>query len=165
MKAIIFTFALLLSLPLLNAQKNHASRSTNDVDINRLAGYWYEIGHLASADGNELKNVCMKFGKKDKEHMQRDVIGYNTKGHKVKVKNSLTYLGDGMFNDDEEGDMLVVLSVDKDYQSMLIGTADMQNLWVMGRSKTMSYKVYQKMVKKAADLNYDTTDVQLASQK
>jgi apolipoprotein D and lipocalin family protein len=164
MKGIIITLSILLSLPLLNAQKDTHSK-TADVDINRLSGYWYQIAYLPADNGKELKNVCIKFGKKDKEHIQRDVIGYNDKGSKVKVKNNLTYLGSGMFNDDEEGDMFVILSVDSKYQNMLIGSIDMQSLWVVSRTKEMSPKMYKKLLAKAGDLNYDVADVQLTSHK
>jgi apolipoprotein D and lipocalin family protein len=164
MKGIIITLSILLSLPLLNAQKGAHSKTT-DVDINRLSGYWYQIAYLPAEDGKELKNVCIKFGKKDKEHIQRDVIGYNDKGRKVKMKNNLTYLGSGMFNDDEEGDMFVILSVDSKYQNMLIGSTDMQSLWVVSRTKEMSPKMYKKLLAKAGDLNYDVADVQLTSHK
>jgi lipocalin len=165
MRALILSLSILLSLPLLNAQSNAHKKTVNNIDINRLSAYWYQIAHLPTADGNELKNVCIKFGKKDKEHIQRDVIGYTDKGNKVKVKNNLTYLGSGMFNDDEEGDMFVILSVDSKYQNMLIGSSDMQYLWVVSRTKQISPKTYKKLLAKASDLNYDIADVQLTSHK
>lgn len=164
MKAVILTLCTFVCLPLLHAQNNVRLKSGSDADMNRISGYWYEISSMPGADGTKLSNVCVKLGKKDKEHMKRDVIGYTATGSKVKLKSNLTYMGQGMFDDEENGG-IVILAVDNHYRYMLMGTADMQNVWVMSRTKTISPKMYELLVDKAAGMNYDITDVAMTSHK
>jgi apolipoprotein D and lipocalin family protein len=59
----------------------------------------------------------------------------------------------------------IVLSVDDDYQHILMGTPDHKYLWVMSRTPDMSAVAYNRLIAKATALNYNVANVQLTNQK
>jgi apolipoprotein D and lipocalin family protein len=166
MKTYIITLLALTFSLTINAQGTSApsakpmAASINNIDVNRFSGTWYEISRLPNAVDSDLSNVCITFDTKDVDRVQRDVTGYTNKGRKVNVKGKLTYNGSGVFTG-TDGGVYMVLSVDDDYQTVLMGTPDHKYLWVMSRSSEISEKTYKSLLKKAADLNYNTADVQL----
>lgn len=167
MKTFIFTSLSVLIFGALTAQGNFAPtvvptiKTVSDVDMNRFSGTWFEISRLPNAVDSDLKNVSISFENKDKG-IKRNVTGYKENGRKVNVSGKLNYLGSGTFTG-TDGGVYMVLSIDDDYQHILMGTPDHKYLWVMSRTSTMDDNVYQQLIDKASEMNFDVADVQLTS--
>jgi len=134
-----------------------------NMDMGHFSGTWFEISRLPNAVDSDLKNVSISFEAKDKS-VKRSVTGYKENGRKVNVTGRLIYHGCGTFTG-ADGGVYIVLSVDDDYQHILMGTPDHKYLWVMSRTPEMSAVAYNRLIAKATTLNYNVANVQLTNQK
>jgi apolipoprotein D and lipocalin family protein len=169
MKTYIITLLALTFSLTINAQGTSAPKAKPiadcgiNMDMTHFSGTWFEISRLPNAVDSDLKNVSISFETKDKS-VKRSVTGYKENGRKVNVTGKLNYHGCGTFTG-TDGGVYMVLSVDDDYQHILMGTPDHKYLWVMSRTPDMSNDTYNRLIAKATALNYNVADVQLTNQK
>jgi apolipoprotein D and lipocalin family protein len=167
MKAFIITILALTFSLTINAQGSFAPLAKPvadcgiNMDMTHLSGTWFEISRLPNAVDSDLKNVRISFETKNKM-VKRSVTGYKDNGRMVNVNGKLNYLGCGTYTG-TDGGVYMVLSVDEDYQHVLMGTPDHKYLWVLSRTSTMDDSEYQELIHKASEMNYDVAGVQLTS--
>jgi apolipoprotein D and lipocalin family protein len=143
------------------------------VDVNRYLGKWYEIARFeqkfqkgCTAVTAEYKlrrngtikviNKCRKGnpqGKLKKAIGRARVIDRSTNA-KLKVQFFLKFLNIGFLSGN-----YWILDLGQDYEYALIGDPTREYLWILSRTKTMDEELYQELLVKARDMEFDTSRI------
>jgi apolipoprotein D and lipocalin family protein len=59
----------------------------------------------------------------------------------------------------------LIVYLDEDYQTTIVGVPDRGNVWIMSRDADLSDADYQEMLERAAGLGYDVEKVQRVPQR
>jgi apolipoprotein D and lipocalin family protein len=156
----VFTLVLMFGFFGCGSEKNLPV--VNSVDLTKYAGKWYEIAsfpqsfqkgcscttaeYTVMANGNvEVKNNCIKEGK---------VKGITGKAFAVKGSNNAKLKV--QFFWPLRGDYYII-DLAPDYSYALVGHPNRDYLWVLSRTPKMDEAVYAQLLKKATELEFDTS--------
>lgn len=150
---------------------NHDKLSTvPELDLNRYAGTWYEIGRFPHSFEKNLQCVSATYSLREDGR-----IGVLNKGRKSDGRwsdiNGKAWVADKQ----HPGRLKVqffwpfrapywVLKLDKDYRYALVGTPSRDYLWILCRERSMPEADYAEYVKSAADLGFNTSKIQRVDQ-
>lgn len=174
MKILAFILILCLSVHL-KAQDDLPVVSNFDVD--KYMGHWYMVSSIASIvdffcicsqtnytvdptnsskiNFDEYCRVSYTWAPIIHSHSYADVDPVE----KAKWTNVNTIVGSLSVSAD-----YYIVGVGEDYEWALIGSRNRKNLYVLGRSKTLSDDVYATIVAKATSLNFDVSKLEKTNQ-
>lgn len=167
MKSKLILFISLWFLFGCNSSKEMVDKPTvPKLDLEKYTGTWYEIARFQHSFEKDLVGVTATY--KLRNDGKIDVInaGYkNTLDGKYKEAKGIAKRPDP----NEPGKLKVsfflffyaeynVLALDtSNYQYALIGSSTPDYLWILSRTPSMDNETYNRLVKKAKDLGYDTS--------
>jgi apolipoprotein D and lipocalin family protein len=167
-KLLLLSF--IISCSTINAS-NLPLDTVDHVEVERYLGKWYEIARFDQTfqkgctaveanyslrkDGDiKVINTCRKGtpnGELKTAEGRAWIKDKNTNA-KLKVQFFLKHLKLPIFAGN-----YWILELDQDYQYVIIGEPSRKYLWILSRSKTMEPKLYEDLVRKAKDLNFDVS--------
>ena len=141
------------------------------VDFERYAGTWYEIGRLPfrhqedcardvtatytpRPDGRiTVVNRCVENGGKvrDAEGVARRVDGKPPSVLKVRFAPSWLSLLPMVWGDYQ------IIALGSDYEYAVVGTPDRENLWILARTPKLDAQLYRSLVDKAKAQGFDVS--------
>jgi apolipoprotein D and lipocalin family protein len=142
-------------------------KTVEKVDLERYQGTWYEQARLPlffqrkcaqsqalytlQSDGSvAVNNSCTTYKGEQQQVEGRAVLQEPGNTSKLWVS-----FGDGLLSGLSKGDYWV-LYLDHDYQSVLVGTPNRKNLWLMTRNKEMTAEQRSKLLEEAKKHDFKT---------
>lgn len=138
--------------------------TVNKVELQKYSGRWYEIARLPNRFEKGL--VCVTANYQVKKNGKIEVIN---KGRPEKdIKRIKTAKGTAWVpNKNFPGQLKVrffwpfagnyyIITLNKDYQYVLVGDPSRKYLWVLSRTKTLPKDIYTKLLKIAKENGFDT---------
>ncbi|WXL26244.1 lipocalin family protein [Ectopseudomonas mendocina] len=143
-------------------------KTVDKVDLKRYQGVWYEQARLPmffqrncaqsealyelQSDGSVgVTNTCITYKGEQQQAKGRAVLQSPDDSSKLWVS-----FGDGILSSLSKGHYWV-LYLDHDYKTVLVGTPDRDNLWLLTRDKTMTAEQRSKLLDEATRRDYDTS--------
>jgi apolipoprotein D and lipocalin family protein len=133
-------------------------------DLNRYLGTWYEAARLDHSFERGLSNVTAQYSLRDDGGVRVVNRGYNAEKKEWKEA-----VGKAFFVDEPTKGHLkvsffgpfygsyVIMDLDRDqYQYALVCGPSRSYLWILSRTPTLDESVKSRLLKKAADLGFDT---------
>jgi len=161
MNLLVITILLIVVILLiwLFARTRTTTQNQNQVDWNRYIGTWYEIARLPTPFENGCRNATAQYSLNndnnvsivnkceiDGKIIEARGVGKIISGNSLSVK----------FDNTPAGQNYIVLFVDPDYQTALVGSNNKNYLWILARSQTINQRTLQKLLQLAQRLGYDT---------
>ncbi len=145
-----------------------------DVDLKRYAGTWYEIARFPHRFEKDLVGVTATYNLLDNGRIE--VIN---QGYKYRLDGELKKaVGKAKVPDPALAGHLKVsffwffyadyfiLELDQEnYQYVLIGSSSDKYLWILSRTPEMDEAIYDMLVSRAKELNYDISKLELVPQR
>lgn len=136
------------------------------VDLSKYVGTWYEIGRLPNNFEAGLECVTATYSLKKNGKIQVLNKGYSVKKGKYKTARGTALVPDPAY----PGRLKVtffwpfygnyyILSLDEDYQYVLVGDPSRKYLWVLARNKSLDESIYQELLDQAKNLGFKTDRV------
>lgn len=164
--------AISLNLSCCAARNNIRPQTVRHVNLTRYTGLWHEIAsfpaffqrgctctnahyRLLPSGKIEVINRCLK-GKQRKLSRAKGkawVASKDGSNSKLKVQFFWPFSGDYW-----------ILYLSKAYQRVIVGTPDHRYLWFLARTRTISARAYQHMLKIAQAKGYDTSRLRRTQQ-
>ena len=139
----------------------------DDFEPDRYVGKWYEIARLDHSFERNLSNVSATYTAKENGEIKVLNRGYNEKSGKWKqIEGRARLIGD-----ESIGSLKVsffgpfyggyhIIALDKEnYRYAMVAGPNKSYLWILSRSTSLDETVYSKLVGKAADWGFDTTEL------
>ena len=151
-------------------QKKELS-TENSVDLSMYKGTWYEIARLPNRFEKNLKCVTATYSIKENGGIKVLNKGYNTnkgkweeaKGHaKVPNSNKPGEIKVSFFRP-FYGDYYII-SLDKYYQHVLVGSPSREYLWILARESSISEEVYNNYLNIAKAKKFDISKLEKTTQ-
>lgn len=163
----LLILALLVVFSFTNCQGQHMELSVvQDIDIERYLGKWYEIARFPHSFEKKLKCVTAEYAFKKNGKISVLNKGYlKTRPEVYKIASGTAWIPDK----NQTGKLKVrffwpfagnywIIDLDKEnYQYALVGENSRNYLWILCREKTMDQALYEKLVKKAKDQEFDVS--------
>jgi lipocalin len=162
------TIILILFIPTLMFCKSKKDLPTvKNIDIERYTGLWYEIARLPNSFEKSLECVTARYILKENGKIEVINSGHIIEDRsKIKKAKGIAWIPDIKNN----GKLKVrffwpfkadyyILYLDKDYKYVLVGSPLMKYLWILSRNKKMEEEIYQMLIKKANELEFDTSQI------
>lgn len=135
-----------------------------DVDLSRFAGDWYVLGNIPTVIEREAFNAVEHYAPPEGNRIETTfTFNKGSLDGPQKVYRPTAFVSDesnaiwGMqFIWPIKAEYRIVY-LDADYQYTIIGRSKRDYVWVMGREATVPEPVYADLVRRVADLGYDTT--------
>jgi apolipoprotein D and lipocalin family protein len=138
-----------------------------DVDLEKYSGTWYEIARLPNSFEKGLKCVTATYRLRDDGKIE--VIN---RGHKTGKPGKISKIkGVARVPDRNEpaklkvtffwpfsGDYYII-ELDKEYRYALVGEPSRKYLWILARDKVLESTIYEDLLKKAAEMGFDSKSV------
>jgi apolipoprotein D and lipocalin family protein len=135
------------------------------VDLNRYTGIWYEIARYPNKfqtgcvisraiytlrdDGKlSVLNECNEEANDDKVRSAKGTARVVDKKSNAKLKVSFFWPFSGDY---------WIIDLGKDYEYAVIGHPDRKYLWILSRSQIMDESVYEVILNRLKEQNYDTS--------
>ena len=146
-------------------------KTQKPIDLNKYSGSWYEIASFPNSFQKncictkafykpqdkyiEVINTCYKNGINNKINKAKGkaFVVPNSGNSKLKVQFFWPFKGDYW-----------IIHVSKDYQTAIVGDPYRRYLWILSRTKSISEKSFQKLIKIASDQGYDITKLKRTKQ-
>jgi apolipoprotein D and lipocalin family protein len=152
---------IMLNLITLSSCKTQGLPVVNQVDIHKYAGTWYEIARLPNSFEKGLENVSATYSLKE-----NGKIKVLNKGQKVSGKINQIEGVAWIPNPDCQGKLKVrffwpfagkywILSLDKDYNYVLVGEPSRKYLWILSKTKTLDEHIYNNLLQQAKQYGFD----------
>jgi apolipoprotein D and lipocalin family protein len=138
-----------------------------EVDLEKYSGTWYEIARLPNSFEKGLKCVTATY--RLREDGKIEVIN---RGHKTKKPGKISKIrGVARVPDMNQPAKLKVtffwpfsgnyyiIELDKDYRYALVGEPSRKYLWILARDKELEITIYEKLLRKAEELGFDSKSV------
>ncbi|XOV82673.1 MAG: lipocalin family protein [bacterium] len=147
-------------------------RTADFVDLDQFMGDWYVIGNIPTFIERDVYNAVETYQRKDARTIAT-TFTFNAGGFEGKRKqyNPTAYVGDDPSNAIWGMQFIwpikaeyVVVYVDPDYQSTIIGRTARDYLWIMARTPQLPAEKYQTLLDIAAAQGYDISKVRLVPQ-
>lgn len=164
----LLTVALLFVLPSQAASKKLSA--VQNVDLNKYAGKWYEIGRLpnwferdcasdvtAEYELTADKNVIVKNSCTQKDGKIKIANGFAKTANDSEVTLRVTFAPKALRFLAFVWADYTVISLDKDYQHVLVGEPSRKYLWILSRSKKLDSTTYDALVEKAKTEGFDVS--------
>jgi apolipoprotein D and lipocalin family protein len=149
------------------------SSVVKELDAKRYMGVWYEIARFPHSFEKGLAGVTATYTLRDDGRI--DVLNQGYDGGldgKLKQAHGKAKIP----NPAEPGKLRVafflffyadylVLDLDKDYRYAMIGSNNMDYLWILSRTPRIEPQVYDALVAKARRLGYDISKLGLVEQR
>lgn len=169
-------FAILIVLVALNScsmgQGKSIAKTVDNVDLERYMGTWYEIARFPHSFERNLVGVTATYRLKKNGNVEVINQGYlHTLDGKLKRAKAFAKVP----NPNEPGKLKVyffwpfggsynILDLDEDYQYALVGSNSPNFLWILSRTPQMPEQEFERLLKMAKDLGYDTSRLELVEQ-
>ena len=143
------------------------------VDLERFMGPWYVIANIPTFLEKGAHNAVETYRLNDdgtiattftfnKDSFDGEQREYNPKGFVLDTETNARW---GMrFIWPIKADYRIVY-LDADYSQTIIGRQKRDFVWIMARTPTIPDESYDKLVKRVADLGYDTSQLRRVPQK
>jgi lipocalin len=172
--AILLLTGLMLSTSCSSAQKSMKMNIVKEVDLQRYAGTWYEIARFPHRFERDLVGVTATY-----KLLENDRIEVINQGYKYTLDGELKRaVGKARVPDPERprhlrvsffwifySDYLILELDQENYQYVLIGSSSDRYLWILCRTPQMDDQTYQMLVKRAVELGYDVSKLELVPQQ
>lgn len=136
--------------------------TVKQVDIQKYKGTWYEVARFEHFFEKGCKNVTATYELEndkdikvtnrctmieDDEKKEANGVAYaqDSTNSKLKVSFFRPFYGD-----------YYIIDLNPDYSYALVGSPSREYLWILSRTKTISTKTKEKLIKKAQSLGYKT---------
>lgn len=143
--------------------------TVKQVDVKKYLGKWYEVASIpnrfqkgcecTSAEYILIDSTTIKvINKCKKENEVDDVEGKafiveGTNNAKLKVQFFWPFKGDYW-----------IIELDDNYQYAVVGTPSRKYLWILSRKPVLDDNIYQMLLQKIKDKNFDITKIQKTNQ-
>ncbi|MCR9259393.1 MAG: lipocalin family protein [Pseudomonadaceae bacterium] len=147
-------------------------RSADYVDLDQFMGDWYVIGNIPTLIERNAYNAVESYKRKD-EHTIDTTFSFNADGFDGKRKE---YNPTGFVREDPSNAIwgmqfiwpikaeYIVVYVDPEYQSTIIGRTARDYLWIMARTPQIEDAEYNRLLDIAAAQGYDVSKVRKVPQ-
>jgi apolipoprotein D and lipocalin family protein len=168
MKSIAFVF---LPLALFSCATGHyvragfpPLRSVEQVDLSRYLGRWYEIARFPFVFEDGLINTTATYGLQQDGTIEVLNEGYrDSAAGKKETARGRAWIPDPKqtarlkvsFFGPFSSDYWVIMLDEKDYSYAVVSTG-YQYLWILNRTPVMDAALYERLVRQAAELGFDT---------
>ncbi|MHC1705535.1 MAG: lipocalin family protein [Tenuifilaceae bacterium] len=172
-------FLSLIALLIITSCDNNAKtqslsmKTVKNVDLKRYMGVWYEIARFPHSFEKGLVGVSATYTLKENGKVEVLNQGYKgTLDGKLKKAKGFAKVP----NPSEPGRLMVyffwpfggeylILDLDENYQHVLVGSSNLNYLWILSRNPKMEDSTYNDLVNKAKLLGFDTSKLDLVLQK
>jgi apolipoprotein D and lipocalin family protein len=142
-------------------------KPVDDFEPDRYLGKWYEIARLDHFFERNLSNVSATYSAKVNGEIKVLNRGYNPKNGKWKqIEGRARFIGDNSI-----GSLKVsffgpfyggyhIVELDKEnYSYAMVAGPTKSYLWILSRSTSLDEAIYHKLVGKASEWGFNTTDL------
>ena len=142
------------------------ARAVQDFEVKRYLGTWYEIARFDYRFEKDLERVTATYSLNDNGTVKVDNKGYDTVKRKWKQS-----IGTAKFIDNpKEGRLKVsffkpfysaynILSIDGDYEHVLVVGQSVNYLWFLSRGKEMPADIREKYLRLAEEIGCETQNL------
>jgi apolipoprotein D and lipocalin family protein len=145
----------------------------NYVDLDRYAGTWYEIARYPASFQEGCVGVTAEYTMRDDGRIdvvnrcfeesfdgpQRSVEGVaRVVDEQTNARLKVTFFWPF------EGDYYII-DLDEDYQWAVVGEPSRKYLWILSRTPTLDEAVYQSIISRLPERNYDPARLQITPQQ
>jgi len=146
----------------LNSCQSQYLAVEKNVDIQKYLGTWYEIARFPHSFEKGLENVSATYSLKENGKIKVLNKGQNSENELSEIE------GVAWIPDAKETAKLKVrffwpfsgnywiISLDKDYQYVLVGEPSRKYLWILARTKTLDDSIYSELIRIAKERGFDT---------
>jgi apolipoprotein D and lipocalin family protein len=147
-------------------------RTVDRVEIDRYMGIWYEIARLPNSFEKGLECVTATYSLKENGDVKVLNRGHNIKDHTdIDEANGTAWVVDTASNSKLKvrffwpfsGDYWI-LSLDPDYQNVLLGSPSRKYMWVLSRSPKPNETIIISLLDSASRAGFDVSKVERVSQ-
>ena len=144
----------------------------SEFQLDRYLGKWFEIARLDHSFERGLNQVTAEYSMRDDGGVKVLNRGFSSAKGEWKESEGRAY-----FVDDETVGYLkvsffgpfygsyIVFELDQvDYQYALVAGPDTGYLWILSRTPTISNELLEKLLQKARDCGFDTTELIMVEQ-
>lgn len=160
LKTIFFLFNIFVLFYSCNSYKNLSPIS--DFDINKYLGKWYEVARINFTYERNMSNISSEFIFDDNNNLLVINRGYNYVQHhwkkttgKVRNVSDTTGVMKVSFFYPIYFDY-IILALDENYNYAMVGTEDLDNLWILSRTTSIPNSIKNQYLTMAKSLGYDT---------
>ncbi len=168
MKKVLYPFALILSLILLNAcgAARTNSAAVHPFEKDRYLGKWYEIARLDFSFEKNLNNTTAEYSVNKNGSLRVDNQGYDTLKKKWtqaigKAKfvgsDTIAQLKVSFFGPFYGG--YNVIALEDTYTAALVAGKGLKYLWILSRDKQISEETKNKFLQIAQGMGFKTADL------
>jgi len=136
------------------------------VEISKYTGQWYEIARLPNNFEKGLECVTATYTQKSNGKIEVLNRGYSSDKGRYKTAKGKAWVPDSNF----PGRLKVtffwpfsgnyyILSLDENYQHVLVGDPSRKYLWVLARTKTLDEATYSRLMDHADKNGFNTGQV------
>lgn len=169
MKKLLLLALLVSCSPLIAG--NPPLETVHYVELEKYLGTWYEIARFDQTFQKGCTAVEANYSiRKDGDIKVVNKCRIGTPSGELKVAEGRAWIKDKDTNAKLKVQFFLkslkiplfagnywVLDLDQDYQHVIVGDPSRKYLWILSRSSKMDEKLYEELVAKAADLNFDTS--------
>lgn len=144
----------------------------NNFDLNRYLGKWYEIARLDHSFERGLEQVSAEYSLREGGGVVVKNRGYSTDKQKWKEAT-----GKAFFVSEEDkghlkvsffgpfyGSYIIFELDEEDYQYAFISGPNMDNLWFLSRTQTVTQEMINHFTKQASALGFNTNELIFVNQ-
>jgi len=179
MRTKVYIFLSLITLLIITSCENSAKtqslsmKTVKDVDLNRYMGVWYEIARFPHSFEKGLVGVSATYTLKKNGKVEVLNQGFKD-SFNGKLKKAKGFAK--VPNPSEPGRLMVyffwpfggeylILDLDENYQHVLVGSSNLNYLWILSRNPRMEESTFNDLVIKAKLLGFDTSKLEMVLQK
>lgn len=167
MKRLILTLAIAATLTnVVFAQADKSAPALN-FDLAKFAGKWYEISYIQEDEfkRDNLQAVTVNYVVQDNNKFVENFSATKKRsGKPVNFNTSLVYKGNGIIKA-AGGGKCQVLAVDANYQYIMLGTTDLNHVWILSRTPNLDATIYNSLIEQAAGLGFAADEIGLMAEK
>jgi apolipoprotein D and lipocalin family protein len=167
---IILLFALILTISA--CKKDNSDQTVEYLDLERFMGDWYVISILPNPIETNAVNSIESYTLNDKGNIDITYSFYQKeKDGKKKVMHPKASVYNTITNSEWRVQFIwpikfpyLVIWLDEDYQTTVIGVSNRKYAWIMSRSPQIDDAMYEKILARMKALNYNTDKLQMIPQ-
>jgi len=145
--------------------------TVNHVEVDRYLGKWYEVARFDQTFQKGCTAVEANYSlRKDGDLKVVNTCRLDTPTGELKIAEGRAWIKDKNTNAKLKVQFFLkdiklsifagdywILELDQDYQYVIIGEPSRKYLWILSRTKNMDPRLYEDLVRKAKDLNFDVS--------
>ena len=169
----VLAFAVLASSAACSSTSRPPMPTVSSVDLNRFMGDWYVIANIPTRFEGGATNAIESYKLNDKGVIETTfTFRANSFDGPLKTYSPKGFVNNETTNAEWRMQFLwpfkseyLIIYLDDDYMTTMIGRSKRDYLWIMARTPTLPEHVLDKLIDQAVSLGYDREAIQLVPQR